>query len=231
MKNEKPTTLELAQLAAQLHPQTGAERESIKQAMTLWAEAERELDQVQHRADYLRDLVTVIYTATPEEWQQRLDAFPGDRSDIDRELLRRVPAEKVHQTLFRNKKDSKQARKTLFVGLIKFAQSHEMEPPPSVHTVGKPVEANESSPYYNSRRLKTWDVVAKEKVWPKVQIQIDWMRQRLGANELTLHVVRWAVEVRQRQIAENKTRTVPQSLKTKPARDGDSTQFKPKHRA
>jgi hypothetical protein len=221
MKNEKPTPLELAQLAAQLHPKTGAERESIKQAMTLWTEAERELDQVQHRADYLRELVAVsypatpevvpvIYSATPEDWKIRIEKYPGDRADIDRELLKCVPADKVHQALFRDKNIKKETRRTLFVGLLKFAQKQNMAPPPR-------------------RTPKEVEAYLEETDWSD-GLQID-THDGLGGDELMLRIVRWAAEVRQRQIAANNTRIMPQSLKQKRKQPGDSIQFKPKIRA
>lgn len=210
MKNEKPTPLELAQLAAQLRPKTGAERESVKQAMTLWTEAERELEQVQRRADYLRELVAVICSATPEDWEIRIEEYPGDRPDIDRELLKRVPADKVHQKLFRDKNIKKETRKTLFVGLLKYAQKHNMSPPPR-------------------RTLKEVKAYLEETDWSD-GLQID-LQDGLAGDELELRIVRWAVEVRQRQIAANNTRIMPQSLKQKREQPGDSIQFKPKYRA
>jgi hypothetical protein len=234
VKNEKPTTLELAQLAAQLRPEKGCERESVKQAITLWTEAERELEQVQQRAEYLRDLVAVIYTAAPDEWQARIKGYPGEAADIDKELLKRVPASKVHQTLFRDKRDSKQTRKTLFVGLMTYAQKHGMTPPPRISrsTDGRvKMNLESGSPNFGGYQMpKIWEVVHKDYRWPTEENQLGGMRQALGADELSLHGVRWAVEVRQRQIAANKTRVIPASLTEKPQQDMDSIQYKPKRR-
>ena len=188
-------------------------------------------------AEYLRELVAVIYTATPSDWQQRINECPGDRSDIDRELLRRVSANDVHKTLFRDKNITKETRKKMFSGLVKFAHSHDMAPPPTILKTATIVNASENyenTPYAVVRpKYKIRDVVAEGIVeWPKDEAGLASIRQRFEqADDLTLHTVRWAVEVRQRQVAEHKTRIIPQSLKDKRAQADDSIQFKRKYRA
>lgn len=174
-----PTTTELAQLAAQMRPEKGAEREAIKRAMILWAEADREIEQVQGRAEYLTAIHNAIYTDTPKEWKARLDGYPGDRSDIDKALMRREPADKVRRKLFKDKNLKKETLRKLLAGLVKYAKNHDMRPPPTIVRTARELPADPTLPYYNAwmPRYEENDVIAKSDSWPHDEAGVTSMHQ------------------------------------------------------
>ena len=54
--NQKPTTFELAQLAAQAAPPNARQKDAVRRALELWQEAEVGIAECENRAEYLRGL-------------------------------------------------------------------------------------------------------------------------------------------------------------------------------
>ena len=234
----KPTIFKLAIIAAQLKMDTGESRDAsrlaIKQAMQLWGDAERELEQVELRAEYLREIASSVFKDSIEEWGERLKGYPGEQSDIDSELLRRIDADEARKHLFKDKRLTKQQRRLLFGTLVTYANKHSLIPPPTVIKMARELKPDTALPYYDAfqTRFEAYDVVAKNKCWSKDPKELDRAKKIFEeCSDMSLHTARWAWEVRQRQISESKTRTVPNSLKGKRVQDRDSIQLKRKFTA
>ena len=84
---EKPTTFELAQLAAQAAAPNARPKDAVHRAMALWREAEQEIAEHENRAEYLRSLFRTkdgkeipIFTDTRKTGGPGLPVIPGIRA-------------------------------------------------------------------------------------------------------------------------------------------------------
>src|SRR5688572_6311017 len=108
---EKPTTFELAQLAAQAAPPNARPKDAVGRAMALWREAETELAEHENRAEYLRCLFgdgdskeSPLLTDTQEEWAARIKGYPGEESEVIKALWdKQYATEQVAKWLFKDK--------------------------------------------------------------------------------------------------------------------------------
>jgi hypothetical protein len=246
----KPTTFELAQLAAQAAPPNARPKEAVRRAWALWHEAEAELAEHENRAEYLRGLFRThdgkdipLFTDSPGAWQARLKAYPGDPGDVDKALWDQdFASEEVQRQLFKDKTLSRDTRRGLFLGLVKAAILFELPGPPIAYrkavdylATGEFVEPQEGFPIHpkNLERAEENYGGCGKMLIPANEVRfVEQVRTLLSAPRLYAHLVRWAVEVRQRQLAIAKKRLVPGSLRYR--RDepdaGENIQFKRKHR-
>jgi hypothetical protein len=243
---EKPTTFELAQLAAQAAPPNTRPKDAVRRAMALWREAEEEIAEHEDRAEYLRGLFRTedgedipIFTDSPDEWAARGKGYPGDEADVSKAIWdEQFPTVEVEKRLFKDKNVSRDARRRLFLGLVRASIIYGMAGPPIPHT--KTIDYLEPGAFI--------DPIPQFPIHPKNLERAKENHSGLGnmlipANEVYFvrqvegvlskprihgHVVRWAVEVRQRQLAAARARLVPQSLRERPEkRDPDENiQFK-----
>jgi len=245
---EKPTTFQLAQLAALVSTPLADTKLAVRKGWEIWKEAEAEITENENRTEFLRDLFGArsrksipIFTDTPETWNARLKAYPGDARDVAREMWNQEFAnEEVQKQLFRDKAISRDTRHKLFLGLAKASIIFDVEGPPVAtrgrltYLNGPFTEPEEGFPIHpknleraeqNHRGLGKMLIPANEVSFVKGVVGL------LSAPKLNAHVVRWAVEVRQKQLAQAKTRIIPESLRRKNekrSRD-ENIQFKKKH--
>jgi hypothetical protein len=242
---EKPTTFQLAQLAAQAAPNTRA-KDAVRRALELWSEAETGIAEYENRRGFLHGLFHApgggeipIFADSPEDWQARLKAYPGDERDVQRALWDQAfPAEAVAKQLFRDRTLSKEARRKLLVGLARACIRFDMEGPLVAHRGrlnylegGEFIAPEPGFPIHpkNLERAK-----AKGHLWgprwiPGKEVWfVKEVEGLLSQPKLYAHLVRWAVEVRQRQLAESKARVIPESLRQRREESGrdESIQFK-----
>jgi hypothetical protein len=230
--NEKPTTFELAQLAAQAAPPNTRPKEAVRRAMALWQEAETELAEHEKRAEYLRcvfgagdDKESPLFTDTPEEWSARIQGYPGDEADVTKALWdKQYPTEQVAKLLFKDKTFTREARRKLLRGLIRVSILNDLPGPriPNTRTIeylkagvflppqpGFPIHPKNvelAREHYRGRG--PMEVPANEVYFVK---QVEGV---MAQPTLNAHQVRWAVEARQRQLALAKSREIPQSRKS-----------------
>ena len=230
MIKEKPTTFQLAQLAAQAAPPNAKPKDAVRRAMALWGEAEMEIAEHDKRMEYLRSLFgrlgekyIPIFADTPKDWQARLKAYPGDERDVDRALWsHEFPAELVEKQLFKDKTLKRETRRTLFLGLVRAAILFDMEGPPIPYTKrldylegGEFVAPQEGFPIHpkNLERAEQNHKGFGKMLIPGNEVRfVDQTKARLAAPKLSAHLVRWVVEVRQRQLAQARSRVIPASL-------------------
>jgi hypothetical protein len=135
---QKPTTFELAQLAAQAAPPNARPKDAVRRAMELWQEAEVEIAECENRAG-IRSLFQSangrdipIFTDSPKDWVERLKAYPGDQRDVERALWDKTfPAETVERRLFKDKTLTKTQRHRFLLGLARACIRFNLEGPSS----------------------------------------------------------------------------------------------------
>ncbi len=247
---QSPTTFELAQLAAQAAPPNTRPKDAIRRAMALWHEAEVEIAEHEKRVEYLRCLFgtpdgkeSPLFTDTPEEWAARIKGYPGDEGDVSTALWNKeYPTEEIEKRLFKDKAMARDTRRRLFLGLVRASILCDMAGPliPNTKTIdyletgsfiqpltGFPIHPkNVELAKENHRGHGPVEIPANEVYFVK---QIEGV---LCKPTLNAHQVRWAVEVRQKQLAKARSRTIPQSLRTRRLdRDPDENiQVKRPHR-
>jgi hypothetical protein len=247
---EKPTTFQLAQLAAQASTPVTLPKDAVRRAMALWGEAEAEIAEHDNRAEFLRNLFWApnkkdvpIFTDTPEEWSERIKAYPGDERDVERALWEeRFPNEEVQKQLFKDKTLGRDTRRTLFLGLARASIRFEVQGPPVPHAGrleylegGGFTEPEPGFPIHpkNLELAKLNHQGAGEMLVPATEVRfVKQAEAMLSRPKLYGYLVRWAVEVRQKQLAVARTRDIPESVRTQ-RDDGDgeaNIQFKPKYR-
>lgn len=245
---QNPTTFELAQLAAQAAPPNTRPKDAVRRAMEFWREAELEIAEHENRAEYLRNLSGAgdgapLFDDTPEEWAARLKGYPGDEADVTQALWDKTfPTDKVEKLLFRDRALARDTRHKMLLGLIRVSILHDMPGPRIANTrtidyleeggflppqAGFPIHPkNVERAREHNRKHGPQEIPANE-VWFVKQVEAVLSKPVLNA-----HQVRWAVEMRQKQLALAKSRDIPQSKKAKqPERDRDeSIQYKLPHR-
>jgi hypothetical protein len=247
---EKPTTFQLAQLAAQAGPPNTKAKDAIKRAMELWGEAETTIAEFENRTEYLRRLFKTpdgkdipIFTDSPEHWCARLNAYPGDEREVDRTMWdHTLPAELVGKQLFRDRTLTKELRRKLLVGLARASVRLDMEGPPVPYKrrlsylEGEdfiaPEEGFPIHPKNLERARNNYGGVGKMLI-PGCEVKfVKETEALLSRPNLYAHLVRWVVEVRQKQIQESKSRVIPESLRQQDDKGDreDSIQFKKPYR-
>lgn len=248
---KNPTTFQLAHLAA-LAPPLSKPRDAVKRAWELWKEAELEVIEHDNRTEFLRRLFWTpngkdipIFTDTPKEWQARIKAYPGEERDVERAMWdQEFPAEKVEKKLYPDNNIDPGTKHILTLALAKVCINHDMEGP-LVSGQGRlnytksgngslidpikgfpihPTNLELSNNYYRS---------FGKKLIPAIEVDfVNKIQALLSKPKLYAHLVRWAVEVRQKQVSLTKPRNIPESTKTavkKSDRD-DSIQVKKTYR-
>ena len=228
---EKPTTFELAQLAAQAAPPNARPKDAVRRAMALWREAEQEIAEHENRAEYLRSLFRTrdgkevpIFTDSPEDWRARLAGYPGDVGDLDKALWdQEFPAELVEKQLFKDKTFKRETRRKLFLGLARAAILFDMEGPPIAYAKrldyledGDFVAPKDGFPIHpkNLERAEQNYRGGGKMLIPEKEVRfVEQTQAMLSAPKLYAHLARWVVEVRQRQLAQARSRVIPASLK------------------
>lgn len=247
---EKPTTFQLAQLAAQAASSTTRPKDAVRRAWDLWKEAEMEIAEHDNRVAYLRSLFSTpngkdipIFTDSPEDWRARLEAYPGDPGDVARAMWQpEFPNEEVQRQLFRDKTLGRDTRRTLFLGLARLCILYDMEGPSIPHakrleylgsgnfvdpTPGFPIHPkNLEMAKANYRGAGKMQIPAKEVDFMKTAVAL------LSKPKLYAHLVRWAGEIRQKQLALAKTRVIPESVRVRhdPSAQEDSIQYRRTYR-
>ena len=243
---KKPSVFELAQLAAQVVAGGTRPKDAVKRAMELWSESETGLAESENWRAYLHGLFHApgggeipIFADSPEDWQARLKAYPGDERDIERAMWDQTfPAEVVAKQLFRDRTFSKENRRKFLIGLARQCIRFDMEGPLVAckgkldYLQGGPfIAPEEGFPIHpkNLERMRSeghrwgrgW--VPGREVWFVKEVE-----GLLSQPKLYGHLVRWAVEVRQKQLAESRARVIPESLKNQDDEGGqeENIQFK-----
>ena len=246
---EKPTIFQLAQLAAQ-SVKGALPRDAVKRAMALWNEAEAELAEHDNRREYLRGLFWTpngkripIFSDSPEAWSARLKGYPGHERDVNKALWdQEFENEFVQKQLFKDKSLSRDTRQTLFLGLVRASILFDMPGPP-VPCKDKPeylgssmfIDPRPGFPIHpaNVELAETnYSGYGKMKIPSKEVAYVDGVTKMLLAPKLNGYLVRWAAEVRLRQVALAKSRVIPESVRHRHCEDGaeQNIQFKRSYR-
>jgi hypothetical protein len=243
---EKPTVFQLAQLAAQAAPHTARPKDAVRRAMELWGEAELTVAESENRAEYLRSLFQTpggkeiaIFADSPEDWNARLKSYPGDQRDVERAMWDRTfPAGVVAKYLFRDRTLSNEARRKLLIGLARASIRLDMEGPLVPHKGrlnylegGGFVAPEEGFPIHpkNLELARAKHRGAGEMLIPGREAKfVKEVEGLLSQPNLYAYLVRWAVDVRHRQLQEGRSRLIPESLQNQDgkASQEDSIQFK-----
>lgn len=230
---EKPTTFQLAQLAAQASPPHTRARDAVRRALELWSEAEVSISEFENRAQFLRGLFHAhngknipIFTDSPRDWLARLKSYPGDERDVNKAMWDQTfPTEFVEKQLFKDKTLSKDSRRRLFVGLGRASIRFDMEGP-LVANAGRlnylgdsefvaPQSGFPIHPKNLELAEKNYRGVGEMLVPAKEMRFVKEVEAMLSQPQLNAHLARWAVEVRQKQLAESKSRIIPGSLRSR----------------
>jgi len=187
----------------------------VRRAMELWQEAEAEIAEGENRAEYLRGLFQAvdgkavpIFTDSPRDWAARLKAYPGDERDVERALWSKAfPAELVEKRLFKDKSLTKAQRHRFLLGLARACIRFGMEGP-RIATKGRPEYlGGQLIPEQEGFPIHPENLQIAEKSQPHggkrliPSREVEFVRQveaLLSEPSLYAHLVRWAVEVRQR---------------------------------
>jgi hypothetical protein len=250
----KPSVFKLAHLAASVPFPTRA-KDAVKRAWEILKESQAEIDDHESRAEFLRNLFWTpsgkkvpVFTDRPKAWEARIKAYPGDQRDVSKAMWEdRFPNEEVQKQLFKDKNFSRDNRQQLFVGLARASIYYDMEGPVvacagklkylgSVGGVfGEPQEGYPIHPknqeYAEEHHRKICRGYGKMLIPMKEVWYVEKVKAMLSEPKLNAHLVRWAVEVRQKQLAISKTRVIPPGVRRKFEDDDhdDSVQVKRKH--
>lgn len=247
---EKPTAFQLAQLAAQASAHITRPKDAVRRAWDLWREAEAEIEEHDRRVEFLRNLFWTpngrdipIFSDSPEDWQARQKAYPGDERDVDQAMWNQMfPSELVEKQLFRDRTLSKHLRRKLFLGLVRLSIRFDMAGPVIPHAGrldylegGEFIAPEHGFPIHpkNLERAKKNHQGIGEMLIPAREVRfVKQTEAMLSEPKLNAHLVRWAVEVRQKQLDEARTRDVPESIRTRRDESGgeENIQFKRKYR-
>lgn len=249
---KRPTTFQLAQLAAQAAADGTRPKDAVRRAWELWTAAEAELAEHDNRIEFLRSLFWThngrdipIFTDSPAEWCERLKAYPGDQRDVEKALWNKeFPTEEVQKQLFKDKKLGRDTRRTFLVGLVKACIRFDMEGPLAASNrrleylgskLGEFIGPREGFPIH-PKNLELAEAnykgIGKMEI-PKQKVRfVEEAEAMLSKPKQTAVLVRWAVEVRQKQLALARSRVIPESLRTQDDELGphESIQFKRKYR-
>ena len=232
-----PTTFELAQLAAQAASPNTKPTDAVRRAWELWDEAQREIEEHDSRAEYLQSLFRAphgkdipIFSDTPKEWKARLSSYPGEERDVVRAMWgHEFTKEEVQKQLFRDKKMTREQRHNLFLGLAKASIHYDMEGPWRATNVqlsylgridGNFVDPRDGFPIHpqnleiaEEHQRKINRGLGKMLIPAEEVFYVEEVAKLLTNPKLKAVHVRWAVEVRQRQLAAARARVIPSSLK------------------
>jgi len=235
---QSPTTFELAQLAAQAAPANARPKDAVRRAMDLWHEAEEEIKEHGNRVDFLRRLFWTpngkeipIFTDTPKNWQARLKAYPGEERDVERAMWNQeFPAERVEKKLFPDKNIAVETKHLFTLALARVCINHDLEGP-LVSGQGRleyiesengvfidPIAGFPIHPKNRARAENHHRTICRgygEMLIPRKEVDfVNNIQALLSKPKLNANLVRWAVEVRQKQVSATKPRNIPQSIKT-----------------
>ena len=250
----KPSTFKLAHLAS-LIPLPIRPKDAVKRAWEIWKESQSEIDNHEKRAEFLRSLFWTpngknipIFTDSPEDWAARIKAYPGHQRDVERAMWEeRFENKEVQKQLFKDKTLSNDLRRKLFLGLARASIIHDVEGPPVAYAgkleyLGSEfceyTELREGFPIHpKNMELAEKNYRVRNKGYGKIEIplkEVLFMEKAvalLSAPKLYGYVVRWAVEVRQKQLAISKTRVIPPGVQKKFEDDehDEGIQVKRKH--
>jgi hypothetical protein len=224
------TAFEVAQLAVRLGSETIWKEHvdpnpAIHRAMVILRAAEHALEEEQVHKQQLTELRAGVLFMSKDEWDRRIAEFTGDKHALDHMLAGSIRSELVYKALYKDKKLTSRERKNRFLTLLYFAKDNEMRPPPACNTPEFPVARPIPEGLPENTRLK---LEAAREGYNEI---MEGLKSSLAAEQLRINTIRWAVEVRERQLAESKSRIIPESLKQKRQQDGDSIQFKRKYSA
>jgi hypothetical protein len=227
------TAIDLARLAVKLdadlwkdHKDTGP---ALHRALHIIRDAEAVLAQEREAQEQIRQLRAGALKMEPAIWQARVTEFRGDPRMLRALLAERIETSKVAASLFKDKTLTRITRAKMLQNLVAFAAAHGLQPPPTRNTDRFPVldlvpaDAGEQfAKRINEARREQYDQ------------EIQCFKDDLAQPALPLAAVRWAVDTRARQLAENKKRTIPQSLRQRENQsdhDGESIQYRKVRRA
>ena len=237
MKNQ-PSVFKLAHLAA-LVPSPSKPKDAVKRAWEIWRASQAEIDEHESRSEFLRNLFWTpngkkvpVFTDSPEDWEARIKAYPGDQRDVDRAMWEdRFPNEEVQKQLFKDKNFSRDNRQQLFLGLAKASIYYDMEGPLVAYAgqlkylgsvggeFGEPQEGYPIHPKNQQYALEHHRKICRgygKLLIPMKEVRyVEKVRAMLSEPKLNAHLVRWAVEVRQKQLAISKTRVIPPGVRRK----------------
>jgi len=125
---ERPTTFQLAQLAAILATRPESVRippaEVVLEALQVWdAAAKVNLSERQER-----EIREAVFTDRREEWERRLSAYVGDEIRL-RELLAEPRFDRESEALpklFSGKEQTAESRRQAFEELLRYAKTHSL---------------------------------------------------------------------------------------------------------
>jgi hypothetical protein len=235
---QKPTIFELAQLAAQAAPPNARPKDAVRRAMEFWKEAEVEIAESENRAEYIRSLFQSatgrdipIFTDSPKDWAERLKAYPGDQSDVERALWNKTfPAETVARRLFKDKSLSTTQRHRFLLGLARACIRFNLEGPLVAsrgrleYLGGGLIPDQEGFPIHphNLEIAENSQCQGGKRQIPGREVNfVKEVEALLSQPSLYAYLVRWAVEVRQRALQEAKKRVLPASLRARNERRAD----------
>ena len=250
----KPSVFKLAHLAASV-PLPTRPKEAVKRALEIWKESQSEIDDHANRAEFLRSLFWApnkknipIFNDSPEDWAARIKAYPGDQRDVSRALWdHEFSNEDVQKQLYKDKALSRETRNKLFLALAKASIHHDMEGPAVAYAgrlkylgtvgveFGDPQEGYPIHPKNQEYALEHHRKICRgygKMLIPMIEVRyVDKVKELLSQPKLTAQLVRWAVEVRQKQLAISKTRVIPPGVRRKFADDehDEGIQVKRKH--
>ena len=145
---------------------------------------------------------------------------------MDRALWNKAfPAELVEKRLFKDKTLTKTQRRKLLLALARACIRFDMEGPPIAYR-GRPkylgagglIPEEEGFPIHpqNLEIAEKNRHAGGKRLIPEAEVKfVRQVEALLSEPNLDAHLVRWAVEVRQRQLAEAKKRVIPRSLRRK----------------
>ena len=219
----------MAHLAA-LAPPLSRPKHAVKRAWEIWKEAELEIIEHDNRVAYLRSLFwspnrkyIPIFTDTPEEWQARFKDYPGEESDVERAMWNKEFAvEEVKKQFYRDNNINRDTQQKLFLGLAKAAIHYDMAGPlvsgqrrlEYLQSVdGCFIDPPEGFPIHPKNRelaKNHFNTICRghgKILTPKKEVDfVNTIQALLSKPKLNANLVRWAVEVRQKQVSENKSR-------------------------
>lgn len=243
---EKPTTFQLAQLAAQAAPPNARAKDAVRRALELWSEAETGLAEYENRREFLHGLFHArdggeipIFADAPENWRARLKAYPGDERDVESAMWDQTfPAVTVAKQLFRDRTFSRESRRKFLIGLGRLCIRFDMDGPLVPYKGrleylegGEFIAPEPGFPIHpkNLERAKSNYRGVGGMMIPAREVRfVKEVEAMLSQPTLCAHLVRWAVEIRLKQLAESKARIIPESLRRqRHERDrGESIQFR-----
>ena len=250
---EKPTTYQLAQLASMAAPPIKV-KDAVKRAWEIWREAEIEIAEHDERIDFLHRLFWTpngqnvpIFTDSPKDWQARIQSYTGDQCDVERAMWNQeFPAERVEKKLYSDNNIKVENKHSFTLALAKVCIINDLEGPlvsgqghldyiASVngHFIDSipgfpihPIYLKNAENYFETVSKSRGNKLMSKKEWDFVNI----IQNLLSQPKLNAHLVRWAVEVRQKQISLSEPNKVKLNDFSKKSNQSDSIQVKKPYR-